>query len=115
MELNFSKKENIVTVYLQGRVDVYMAQEIEKEINRLLSAELSSHLIFNLNDVEYMSSSGIALLVTIMNRQRQKGKKFVICNLSGPVKKILEVVEMTLLFEIHKTESEAVEYLSLQQ
>jgi len=112
MELKQTKYGNTIVVYLNGRFDIHHTNETEKALNRLLSTEKTSHLIFNLHDVEYISSAGLRLFISIMNKYNERRKKFVLCNLNGTVKKILKVVELNTLFLIFNTENEALEYIA---
>ena len=98
MELNFVKNKNIITVYLRGRLDIHKTEKIEKEIMSLLAHEKSCHIIFNLRDVEYVSSSGLRLFISVITQLRQRGKQLVLCNLNSSVRKILDVVELNGLF-----------------
>ena len=36
MELNSKKTGNAIIIYLQGRLDVHLSADIEKEINKLI-------------------------------------------------------------------------------
>jgi len=111
MELNLKKSGNAITIYLEGRLDVHLSADIEKEINKLISAESTSHFILNLKDVEYMSSSGLRIFVSTMRILKEKKRKLVLCNMNSAVKKIFEVVELTDMFDIFNSENEALEYL----
>jgi len=111
MKFKFKKSENTIAVYLNGRLDVHLSKQIEKDINILMINEMQDDLIVNLQDVEYLSSSGIATLLSIMYKLKSKGKKFVLCNLHDSVKKVLDIVEMSTSFQIFKTENEAFEFL----
>jgi len=111
MELDIKKHENIIVVYLKERFDVHLTEKVEKEFSKLLDEETSSHFILNLHDVEYLSSSGIGLFVSIMVKLKKRDKKIVLCELNSSVKKIIELVEMTRLFNICRNEAEAFEFL----
>lgn len=115
MKLKFNKIGNTITVYLSGRIDVHQSVEIEKDIRMLVVDELSGDLILNLQDVEYLSSSGIATLLSIMYKLKSKGKKFVLCNLKESILKVLDLIDMTASFIIFKTEIEAVDFLNRQR
>lgn len=104
-----TKKEisdNIV-VYLKGRLDVHASGDVEKEINKILDENPSKNLIINLVDVEYMSSSGLRVLVATMRVLKSAGKTLKLSNLNPAVRKIFEVVELMDMFEIYETEDEA--------
>lgn len=112
MELNFERHENFIVVYLHGRFDVYYSEKFEKAILKLMNDETPCHLIFNLRNVEYLSSSGIGLLVSVMVRQKKREKMLILCDLPGAVKKILDLVEMTAIFNIYKSEADARDFLN---
>jgi anti-anti-sigma factor len=112
MDLNYKKNGNTIVVYLKGKLDVHQVDDVEKEIKLLLSLETSSHFLLDLKNIDYVSSSGIGLFVTIMNILKQREKSFGICSLNSPVKRIMEIVEMNALFNIFRDETEAVEFFS---
>lgn len=111
MELNLKKNGNAIIIYLEGRLDVHLSADIEKEINKLIAAESASHFILNLKDVEYMSSSGLRIFVSTMRILKERKRKLVLCNMNSAVRKIFEVVELTDMFDIFNNENDALEYL----
>ena len=108
MKLQIKKIDNIIVLYLAGRLDVQNSIQIEKEIYQLIQNEPDYHLLLNLGDVKYMSSSGIRIFVSTMRILKEKDKKLKLCNLSESVKKIFEVVELLDMFDVYITEAEAV-------
>lgn len=111
MELNSKKTGNAIIIYLQGRLDVHLSADIEKEINKLITSEPVCHFLLNLKDVEYMSSSGLRIFVSTMRILKESKRKLVLCNMNNAVKKIFEVVELTDMFDIFNSENEALEFL----
>lgn len=110
MNLNIKKNQDTIVLYLHGRLESYHVDEIENEIKRIIDAESHYHIVLNLQDIDYVSSSGIGLFVTIMNILKQRGYSFGICSLNSPVKRIMEIVEISSLLHIFKDETEAVEF-----
>ena len=107
MELKTKKSNNIIVIYLAGRLDVHLSADVEKEINKIINEETSSHLLLNLQDVEYMSSSGLRIFVSTMRILKESKRKLYLCNMNSAVKKIFEVVELMDMFDIYETEEEA--------
>lgn len=112
MDLNYKKIQNTVVVYLKGKLDVQQVDDIEKDMKRLLNAETSCHFLLNLQGIDYVSSSGIGFLVFMMNSMKERGKIFGICELSSSVRRIMDIVEMNVLFHIFNDEPEAFEFLN---
>lgn len=111
MEFSFRKSGNSIIIYLKGRMDVHHSSEIETEIGKLISFESASHFLINMKDVEYISSSGLRIIVNMMKILKEDKRKFVICSLNSAVIKIFEVVQITDMFNIFSTEEEALDYL----
>ena len=111
MKIQYIKKDNAVIVYLQGHVDLTVTASIEKSIEKLLSAEWESHLLLNMKAVDYVSSAGLGIFMTLMNSLKKRDKKLAFCSIDPDVKKIFKVVKLTEVFDIFKTEEEALVFL----
>ncbi len=109
MELNTKKVDNVVEIFLSGRLDVHLSAEIEKEINNIIQNQPNCHLLLNLKDVEYMSSSGLRIFVSTMRILKESKRKLKLCNMNSAVKKIFEVVELMDMFDIFDNEEEALQ------
>lgn len=107
MNLNIKRVDNVVVVYLAGRLDVHLSAEIEKEINKIIQNEPDMHLLMNLQNVEYMSSSGLRIFVSTMRILKEQKRMLMLCNMNNAVKKIFEVVELMDMFDIYDSEEEA--------
>jgi len=109
MDLKTKKINNVIIIYLYGRLDVHLSAEIEKEINNIIQGEPNSYLLMNLKDVEYMSSSGLRIFVSTMRILKESKRKLKLCNMNNAVKKIFEVVELMDMFDIFDSEEEAIQ------
>lgn len=109
MSMSFETREaneNMVA-YLKGRIDVHMASEIEASLQKIIRENPGHNIVLNLKDVEYMSSSGLRVLVSLMRMLRENNRALKLTNLSVAVKKVFEVVELMDMFEIYDTEEAA--------
>lgn len=108
--MNFTTREekNHIIVYLKGRIDVHMASEIENYLMKLIDENPNKNFLLNLSDVEYMSSSGLRVFVSIMRSLKEKNNHLKLSNLSLAVKRVFEVVELMDMFEIYDDESDAI-------
>lgn len=107
MDLKTKKVKNVIVIYLSGRLDVHLSADVEKEINKIISDEQNCNLLLNLNDVEYMSSSGLRIFVSTMRILKESKRRLALCNMNAAVKKIFEVVELMDMFDIYESEEEA--------
>jgi anti-sigma B factor antagonist len=107
MLIDYKEKGNYLVLYLQGRMDVKNSSDMESDINALLNQSPALGILLNLEHVEYMSSSGLRLFVSIMRKLNDQKRSFKLCSLSPSVIKIFEVVELIDMFNIYTNEEEA--------
>ncbi|MCB1173708.1 MAG: STAS domain-containing protein [Leptospiraceae bacterium] len=107
MSLAHSIKNGKLVIELSGRIDVHLASEIEDSIADLITKNSSQTVLLNLTDVEYMSSSGLRVFVSLMRTLNEKSRQLKLCNLSSAVRKVFEVVELMDMFDIYESEEEA--------
>ncbi len=107
MSLAFKEKGAYIVVSLAGRMDVHLASEIEGKLNELIKKYADRHFLLNLDGVEYMSSSGLRVFVSLMRMLKESGRNLKLSNLSMAVRKVFEVVELMDMFDIFETEEEA--------
>ena len=61
MKFKVTDSENISTVFLNGEIDMDIADDVREVIFPLIDSGKEVHL--NLKDVQYMDSSGISVIV----------------------------------------------------
>lgn len=105
--MNTRKVGEKLVVYLEGRLDVSVSNEIEEELARLIDQENQSHIVLNMDKVEYMSSSGFRACIATLRKLNAKNGSLKLCCIRPAVKRIFDVIELTSLFEIYESEAEA--------
>ena len=94
MKFKVSEENNISTVFLNGEIDMDIADNVREVVFPLIDAGKEVHL--NLKDVQYMDSSGISVIVESNQRARQKNTKVELKELSQPVEKVLAMAKKFL-------------------
>ena len=105
--LNTQTVGEVVVVVLEGRLDVHKSLEVELGVNELIDSG-TRNLVFDLDKVEYLSSSGLRIFIAAMRRVKKEDGNLKLANMTEPVKKIFKVVELIDLFEIYPSVDEAV-------
>jgi len=67
----------------------------------------SAHFIIDLSDVEFMDSTGLGSMLSCLRIVKSKGGSLRICSLTPEVEQLFEMVMMDRVFEIFKTQEEA--------
>ena len=94
MKFKISEENNISTVFLNGEIDMDIADNVRDVIFPLIDAGKEVHL--NLKDVQYMDSSGISVIVESNQRAKQNNTKVELKELSQPVEKVLAMAKKFL-------------------
>jgi len=66
-------------------------------------------VILNFSDLEYMNSSGIGLLVTLLIRANRQGQRLLAYGLNEHYRHIFELTRLNEAIRVYDTETEAVE------
>ena len=97
MELEVKNENGILTIKIIGKIDTMTAPKLEEEISKNFDGV--SEVIFNFEEVKYMSSSGIRVLVGTSKKVNNNMK------ILKPANEVMEVFTITGLatkFNIEK-------------
>ncbi len=88
LKIKKDRKDSALTMVLEGRLDTTTAPQLEEELAASLDGV--TDLVFEISDLEYISSAGLRVLLSaqkIMNRQGG----MVVRNATDEVMEIFEV------------------------
>lgn len=106
MEITLREDANVTTLSLKGRLDLATGSALKEQIKQLFEKEKTAiHL--NLGEVEFINSSGLGSLVSIMKEIRLRKGRLTLSNLASYVQEIFEITQLSHIFEIFATEEEA--------
>jgi anti-sigma B factor antagonist len=100
--MTFEIKEinTAVTATVSGRLDTPAAVKAQQEIVPLLE-NAEKVITLDCKDLEYISSSGLRLFLTVRKEAAAKGGKVIIENINDEIKKVFMMTGFFNLFEIH--------------
>ena len=89
MTISQKKVNGIIHIIITGRLDAETAHEAETFMNEIVSQE-TIKLLFDLCDLEYLSSAGLRVILKAAKSIYEKGGKIVLCCLNEIVKDVFE-------------------------
>ena len=97
----FDIQENAQGIYatVSGRLDTPAAVKAQQEITPLLE-NADKAITLDCKDLEYISSSGLRLFLTIRKEVSAKGGSIVIENINEDIKKVFMMTGFFNLFDI---------------
>lgn len=89
MTLNLKRNDNKAIIEIVGRLDTVTAPALDKMINEEL--EGITNLTLDMNELEYISSAGLRVLLSTQKKMQKLGEMKLI----GVCETVMEVFEMT--------------------
>ena len=103
--------DDVDVMRISGRIDLVTSNTLKDMVREHLHRE-RRHLVLNLERVDFINSSGLGSLVSILKDVRLAGGSLVLSNLAPYVQEIFEITQLSNVFEIYNVEIDAVESLA---
>lgn len=97
MKLEIIQNENSITGILEGRLDTAASQQFAADMMPLLD-NADKHIILNCEKLEFISSSGLRLLLSLRKATISKGGDVTITGVSPEIKQVFTITGFYSLF-----------------
>ena len=105
ISIDWQRQDGILVAALDGRVDTTNALEFQKMMEAGISPE-DKALIMDFEQVSYISSAGLRVVVIMAKKFKGPFRKFGICALSGPINKVFKMSGLDRAMTIRATRNE---------
>ena len=102
------------TVYLAGRLDNETAALLDEEVHLLTDAAVKV-VVFDLADLEYISSAGLRSIFRVQKTMSERSGKVVMVNTRPQVQKVFDIVKAADLGTVFASVQELDQYLDAMQ
>jgi anti-anti-sigma factor len=99
-------------VYPKGHFDAAASGNAEKTIVEIV--EKTNNLIFNLNELQYVSSAGLRVFLIVAKKMKVKNCSLHFCCLNPSVRQVFEISNFHTFLEIHDSEDAALDKVKLK-
>ncbi len=111
MEIISKFIKNIPVLFLKGRLDGLGAKELENELIQVTIPK-SKTLIIDFQQVDYLSSAGIRVILSLHKKLKKEGGNLKLASLSSLPLQVLEITGLTDVFSIKANLEEALSELA---
>lgn len=99
MEVKILDQNNEKVVVIEGRVDTVTAPDLEMKVSPLwLISGIT--LVFDCEKLEYLSSSGLRIILTAHKQVTAKGGKFIMRHLTREVRSVIDLTGFSRILKI---------------
>ena len=107
MEITAKKTGSIDILCLGGRLDSYAANEVDLKLNAIIGTA-PVKMIIGLDKLEYISSSGLRVLLAALKKDRKMQGDVRLSGLQPYVKEVFDIAGFSQLFKIFDKEEDAI-------
>jgi anti-sigma B factor antagonist len=98
---------DMVYASIRGEIDLHNSPELRTELLDIVMKTSPKRLVLNLEQVPYMDSSAIAVMVELLQKIRRSGGKIILTNLQPRVQGLLEIARLNTIFPVVASEQDA--------
>lgn len=99
MEIKIVDNHREVIVAIGGRVDTLAAPELEQVVSPLWATP-GITLVFDCEEMEFISSSGLRIVLTAHKQVTAKAGKFILRNLTPEVRSVIDITGFSRIITI---------------
>ncbi|MEM7174714.1 MAG: STAS domain-containing protein [Chlamydiota bacterium] len=107
LNVRIEEKKGTQLVHIEGRLDAANAPKLELKLNKLVK-EGSDQIVLDFAKVDYLSSAGIRLLLS-MTKRLAPNRGLKLCAMREDVIEIIKMAGFERILEIYDTEKEALQ------
>lgn len=106
MEITTRTTADAQVIDMAGKLDTQTAGPAMDELQGHL-ADFSGNLLINLEGLDFVSSSGLRVILRAAKQMRAQGGNMKVCGARGVVKEVLEISGFDSLLDLHADEAQA--------
>ncbi len=98
-------------IHIVGEINAF-AENVLMDAYTQATSQGAHNIVLDFSDLDYMNSSGIGLLVTLLIRVNRQKQRLVACGLTDHYQQIFELTRLNEAITIFPTESDALSALN---
>jgi anti-sigma B factor antagonist len=99
MEIVINENENNVLVIVSGDIEMMTIKEFKEKLFEI-GQNIDKDVELDLSNVDYIDSSGVGVLISLLKLQKKKGKLLMINKVSTQVLNVLQLSSLSDVFNL---------------
>ena len=109
MNIKYYQEDKLLKIELEEDIDHHTTEEIRRRVDYEIERHIPRKVIFDFNNVSFMDSAGIGMLLGRYKLVNMLGGEVEICNTNQSIKRILRMCGIVKLINvIEKNDKEAI-------
>jgi anti-sigma B factor antagonist len=106
MDIQIRDAGGVSVLDFKGNLDTNTSPAAEQEVNRLIE-DGKDKIVFNFKDLNFISSSGLRVLLATAKKLKISGGKMKVCSLNDTVQEVFDISGFASILSLASDENEA--------
>lgn len=108
LAIHVFSQQQVLIVRLVGDLDHHTAAQVRAKIEAELSKDIHTYLILNLEQLQFMDSSGLGVILGRYKQMTSKGGNMCLCSVQPSIFKLMEMSGLFQILPTYKDERSAI-------
>ncbi|MDX8359744.1 MULTISPECIES: anti-sigma F factor antagonist [Bacillaceae] len=113
LSITLEVMKDVLLIRLHGELDHHTAEELREQVNKAISSKNIHHIVLNLEQLTFMDSSGLGVILGRYKQIKNLGGEMVVCNISQPVKRLFDMSGLFKIVRLEMNEQYALQTLGV--
>ncbi|WP_078380106.1 anti-sigma F factor antagonist [Sutcliffiella halmapala] len=113
LTVDLEVKQNVLCVRLAGELDHHTAENLREQASTIIQKQQITHIILNLEQLSFMDSSGLGVILGRYKQIKNNGGEMVVCSISPAVKRLFEMSGLFKIIRLEESEKNALQKLGV--
>jgi stage II sporulation protein AA (anti-sigma F factor antagonist) len=106
-------KHDVLCIRLNGELDHHTAEELREQASSAIERKNIRHIILNLEQLSFMDSSGLGVILGRYKQIKQVHGEVVVCAISPAIHRLFDMSGLFKIMRLEPTEEFALERLGV--
>lgn len=111
MEITAETESGTVIARASGRIDSSNSREFHSKLEAVVAAD-DPALLLNFEDVSYISSAGMRVILLTAKSLQKTGVRFALCSMNDSIREVFKISGFDKIIPIHQSQSDALTAVS---
>lgn len=112
VKVSVRREPGVIVINIEGEVTGF-AEDALMSAYSAAGDDQTRAIVLDFTDLEYMNSTGIGLLVTLLIRTQRQNQRLLACGLSDHYRQIFDLTRLNEAIGVYDTQAEALAAASL--
>lgn len=113
LTIELEVKHHVLCIRLTGELDHHTAEELRVKVTNLLDSNTIQHILLNLENLTFMDSSGLGVILGRYKQIKNLGGEMVVCSISPQIERLFEMSGLFKIVRLERNEDFALQTLGV--